>query len=106
LKNIIKKNAYKIQLYLCGHEHNLQYLEKDNDYNYTKMGFVISGREGAKLDKEIHYSDQNQQMTQFIHNDHGYVSIEMKNEILKINFIMKTEKIFMFEKLIKNKKWL
>ena len=73
LKPIFDKN--KIKFYICGHDHDLQYL-KDGDVNYFVSGAGSELRETKNIDKTL-----------FAKSVNGFVGFTISQESVKFQFV-------------------
>jgi acid phosphatase len=75
VKPILEK--YKVTMYVCGHDHDIQYLqEKEGGINYFVAGSGSELRPTTKI-----------QFTKYVINSNGFLAVTITNNFIKARFI-------------------
>jgi len=100
LKDVMKKicplmEKYNVDLYLSGHDHFFQYLEKDN------IPYLILGAMGGALDENLIYESP---YSKWINNkEFGYVDMRFYDSYLEFDCINQNGEILFSKKINTNK---
>jgi len=91
LRNILIPffKKYKINLYICGHEHNVQFLTREIE-NYD-INMVICGSSS--------YSRKTEKNTEFINGQTCFIRLKKLNNLLEFHYINHLNKII-YKKMV------
>jgi tartrate-resistant acid phosphatase type 5 len=77
LKPLLDK--YKVQAYICGHDHDLQHIKPDGSYvDYFISGSGSEGKEAGRMEG-----------SKFTSNSLGFIDLKIKGDSLFVNYIDK-----------------